>query len=174
MGRRRDHVIDPLREGESIALVSDAGTPLLSDPGYRLVSLAIDAQGNLHISYFRYDMNNRNLLYARKEGSSWSITTIDATGDVGYYCSLALDANGHPHISYYDADNDALKYAAYVGSGGNCTPNDEWDCYAIDGGPGVDVGQYSSLALDAAGDPHVGYYDANYNVLRDAYMKDSV
>ncbi len=30
-----------LRQGESIALVSDAGTPLLSDPGYRLVSGAL-------------------------------------------------------------------------------------------------------------------------------------
>jgi len=29
--------------GESIALVSDAGTPLVSDPGYRLVSLAVSA-----------------------------------------------------------------------------------------------------------------------------------
>jgi 16S rRNA (cytidine1402-2'-O)-methyltransferase len=37
------HLLEKLREGQSIALVSDAGTPLLSDPGMPLVKLVKDA-----------------------------------------------------------------------------------------------------------------------------------
>lgn len=40
---RTPELIERLEAGESIALVSDAGTPLLSDPGYRLVAAAVEA-----------------------------------------------------------------------------------------------------------------------------------
>jgi 16S rRNA (cytidine1402-2'-O)-methyltransferase len=36
-------LVERLLDGENIALVSDAGTPCISDPGYRLVSAAQDA-----------------------------------------------------------------------------------------------------------------------------------
>jgi len=43
--RARPKVLKALAEGQRVALVSDAGTPLVSDPGYRLVREAI-AQGS--------------------------------------------------------------------------------------------------------------------------------
>jgi len=40
---RTPELIARLQSGESLALVSDAGTPLISDPGYRLIDAALDA-----------------------------------------------------------------------------------------------------------------------------------
>jgi 16S rRNA (cytidine1402-2'-O)-methyltransferase len=41
--RETPRLVKRLVEGETIALITDAGTPLLSDPGSRLVAAAIDA-----------------------------------------------------------------------------------------------------------------------------------
>jgi 16S rRNA (cytidine1402-2'-O)-methyltransferase len=41
--RERPKLLARLRAGQSVALISDAGTPLVSDPGYKLVREALDA-----------------------------------------------------------------------------------------------------------------------------------
>ena len=48
-GQRVPDLLARLGAGEVIALVSDAGTPLLSDPGYELVSAAANAGFEVHV-----------------------------------------------------------------------------------------------------------------------------
>jgi 16S rRNA (cytidine1402-2'-O)-methyltransferase len=42
-GVMRPHLLARLANGDALALVSDAGTPLISDPGFKLVAEALDA-----------------------------------------------------------------------------------------------------------------------------------
>jgi 16S rRNA (cytidine1402-2'-O)-methyltransferase len=42
--RKREFILAKLNEGKNVALVSDAGTPGVSDPGFRLIQLAIENQ----------------------------------------------------------------------------------------------------------------------------------
>jgi 16S rRNA (cytidine1402-2'-O)-methyltransferase len=40
--QKSDYILKILKEGKSVALVSDAGTPGISDPGYTIIKLCID------------------------------------------------------------------------------------------------------------------------------------
>ena len=108
-------------------------------------SLALDSNGYPHISYF--DITNLDLKYARWNGSSWQIETVDSAGEVGTYTSLELDSSGYPRISYYDDTNCTLKYARWDG--------DVWRIETVDSVE--DIGFGTSLALDDLGYPHISY-----------------
>jgi 16S rRNA (cytidine1402-2'-O)-methyltransferase len=42
--KKRDLILSRLKQGDRVALVSDAGTPGISDPGFRLIQLVIESQ----------------------------------------------------------------------------------------------------------------------------------
>jgi hypothetical protein len=75
-------------------------------------SIALDAKDYPHISY--YDRGRRSLKYARWNGHSWEIWTVDSGGDVGSFTSIALDSAGVPYIGYYDQLKHEAKVAKLV------------------------------------------------------------
>jgi 16S rRNA (cytidine1402-2'-O)-methyltransferase len=46
---RGDRLLDSLRQGQDVLLVSDAGMPAISDPGYRLVAAAAEAGARVRV-----------------------------------------------------------------------------------------------------------------------------
>ncbi|MFQ5473828.1 MAG: hypothetical protein ACE5FA_13220, partial [Dehalococcoidia bacterium] len=78
---------------------------------------------------------------------SWTIETVDSSGDVGRWSSLDLDSGGEPHIGCYDVTNKDVVYA--VRSGGS------WSIETVESAG--DVGQYTSLDLDDVDTPHLCY-----------------
>jgi len=107
----------------------------------------------------------------------WFNITVDAPGDTGQYTSVAIDPfNDTTYVSYYDSTNKSLRMARYVGSGGNCGPNNSWFCQTVDSG--ADFGKYSSIAIKPVSGggiyyPEIGiaYYDATNGKLKYASGK---
>ncbi len=86
---------------------------------------------------------------------------------VGGYTSIATDAQNRVHLSYYDWNQGKLMYASWDGV--------TWTIQTVDGDPstGLDVGKFSSIAIDGNGYPHISYMDEKYEDLRYAYMTGS-
>ena len=136
-------------------------------------SIAVDENLHVHISYYNgtVDLVTRvdALKYARWDGSSWNIETIDYALDVGRFTSIALDDNNYPHISYINCSDNTLKYARWTGS--------EWDMITITTANRQnewirDYGSGTSLALDSNDNAHIVFVDGDYENLRYARWED--
>jgi hypothetical protein len=124
-------------------------------------SVAIDAWGTTHISY--YDAAKGDLRLAREvgnggdcgPGNTWECLTIDTLTDVGKFTSIAINPiTGYPAILYYDQTYSALKYIEFIGPY-------SWQPEIIDNPyAGVEILD-SSLTFDFSyGKPHIAaYYD---------------
>jgi hypothetical protein len=74
----------------------------------------------------------------------WFIEELYSTYSVGEHVSMDINpSNGITLISFYNQEKGDLRLARYVGSGGNCGPDDTWQCVSIDGS--ADVGQYNDI-----------------------------
>ncbi len=121
------------------------------------VSPALAPDGNPAVSYF----NDRDgdLMYAEYDGTTWTIETVAAEGDVGKFSSLQIDAQGTPHIAFYEeigASTGVVQYASRV--------NGEWQIEEIATLDDVELGmlgarRITSLALGSDGEPRVAFSD---------------
>jgi hypothetical protein len=119
-------------------------------------SMAIGADGLPVISYF--DQTNKNLKVAKCGNAPCSsgntITTVDATDNVGLYTSIAIGADGLPVISYYDNTNLDLKFVKC----GNAS-----------------FGEHTSIAIGTGNLPVISYYDWSHGDLKVAtYETDNI
>jgi hypothetical protein len=141
-----------------------AATPAPAPSG-QFPSMVLDTAGNPVISH--YDGTNHWLLLTHCNdpacGGGGDVTNVvDNTGNEGQYSSLALDASGNPVISYYDASAGDLRLAHC--NDPSCAGGDEAiNTVAL---TAHDDGEFSSLALDAGGNPVISYYDTVDTTLR--------
>jgi hypothetical protein len=139
----------------------------------RFSSLALDTNGVPFIAY-----QDRLDQFGVPKVATWSDTPEGCSGSSGtgqWECEIVNDLHtnhgggttisvainpvtGTPAVSYLDQTGvDALGYAWYVGSGGNCTGNPAWNCTKIDMDGTYWPGYESKLAFDASGTPVIAY-----------------
>jgi len=122
--------------------------------GSLYLSLKLDSLERPHIAYYG---DNSHLIYASKEGSTWTTEIADPGTDCGRYASLAIDSSDRPHIAYIcGSANLEVRYASWDGT--------QWVIESI--AFGVDS---VSLALDSKNRPHIIYYVSNMHQLTHTY-----
>jgi hypothetical protein len=126
-------------------------------------AMVLDSSGNPAVSYF--DITNGRLKILRCGnttcGSGNTVTTPVATNGVsGYFSSIVLPTTGFPVVSYFNRSTNSLNILQC----GNAACNSGNNSLTVpDSG---NVGEYTTLALDAKGYPLVSYYDYGHNALK--------
>src|SRR5205823_5929734 len=86
-------------------------------------------------------------------GSTWLTQSIES--DISY-TSLVLGADDAARLVYYARNTRQLIYARWTGLA--------WEKQSVDATGAA--GQYASLALDSAGEPHTAYVEYQSNLLK--------
>jgi hypothetical protein len=131
-------------------------------------SMAIDAQGHLHLAYANVSSGTEGLRYGYWDGKSWTTRVVDDTarnnGDaVGYSVAMALDKDGNPHIAYMDESTPMLKYAV--------RKQGQWQIQTVARLAGIGYPDRNSIVVDENGRPFISYYDGGRGALNVAYLE---
>ena len=157
-----------LLQQQNSILLESAGVPV----PWRLMTVALHGEAGLQaLAYSRegkpaiayYDPTGGDLKYAAYDGTSWQVTPVDVTDNVGKSASLAFSPAGAPAIAYYDVTHADLKYATR--SGGT------WSAVTVDSAG--TVGSTCSLAFSPAGQPAIAYYDDSDGDIKHASFNGS-
>jgi hypothetical protein len=149
----------------------DSGNPNIFAYKGQHTSVKFDSKGTPHIAYHRSSgFPSDALLYARWVGNGagncgegdvagdWQCDVLHEADNIGWYTSLDIDGEDRPTIAYSDADGKYPWVASFTGSGGNCGPNFNWNCWRVDQSS-LDTGKYISLYVEDDGQAHIAYYN---------------
>jgi hypothetical protein len=152
------------------------GFGVSAPPGGYHNSLEYDLNGVPHIAYITAGGGLYHAAKTTGDGNcgdpgGWQCDLVDASGIlVGTYASLDLTLTGWPRISY-SGPLGVLKYAAYVGSGGNCGPGNSWRCDVIDSSvivAGTSLHVAKCLIQPCGISTQIAYFDAANGLLKHA------
>jgi hypothetical protein len=116
----------------------------------RYTSLALDSDGDPHISYGDYESYDLKYIYYDSNPREWSLPQV--VGKMFNSTSLALDSSNRPYISYWDYSGSYdLKCIYYNG--------DIWTTFQppVPEIPSIAILSVS-LVLDTSDNPHISYH----------------
>ncbi|MFA5858612.1 MAG: fibronectin type III domain-containing protein [Elusimicrobiota bacterium] len=122
-----------------------------TDTGYN-TSIALDSYGNPCISYRDQSsgVDNSDLRYARWNGTTWDLETVESVGNVGWWNTMVVDSENKPHIVYLDSTMTTFKHA---------TKSSSWNIQSVN-----DSGWYPSIVLDGNSNIHMVYMGSQYDL----------
>lgn len=87
-----------------------------------LIVIMLSGFYSAHIDHHQPEI--KDLLYATNSSGGWTVTTLAASGDTGFYPSICIDSVNKVHISYHDKTHGSLKF--------NCNFNGRWIGNTVD------------------------------------------